>query len=1087
LHPSECLFFFEMPGSQNLFYLVDRARYTGCTPRSWRTFKSKFSTKLQKRVNENFADIPPALLDLQEAIHAHDARRIKKVLVRIAQRLFEGSNHSSTVSTHNISTFPLMAFVAWGGLDIVIQLLFLDEPWLIHTPPTALQIWNLCIKIATEIVMVDPTLSWYIFSRQRSIVRRALKLLSFRVTFENAAVMCEQLLASIGPCVDLGSVCKDFSLLIAKMNDMQLALVCRVLALLVNPAWNVQVHDNSHKFTKLVTRLKRVECLMQRNHDLVIEHPQILNRLVSLMKYQVSHLRSMQFGGSFALLLPVNPSNFTLAELQSGILSAAAHAAPGTTDPSGGEDPDTNNSSPHSVGMLPVVEGLDQAMDLDGEPTATAAVAPSHSAPSAFTSVQSVAATLASALLSALGTVPVDADPPTEAQYLQASMPPVVSVQADTGFVTSGDTGGADLGPSTPSQSMTWFFNPSPQQCDAMVEESLSECQVATSSAAVSEARLNEWGAPHSYQADARFSAVTDDALYGGIFGEEARSLSIVSCQSEVLFILSSLLSGRRSTEVWHRLSSHNVLQVIFNTFDSIFTEKEAEPPPVEPFGGAAEGGDRPPATDPANVWGAAPPPHPQDREARDHQSHQNHRHDPETLRKMEYLRLVHEYWDCRDVYELHDTGPSAQQPSKRALAEKLAVRLAKQSEDPCTDNVLTYALEAFIRGTPFATRQREQEFLSGKILIHLVRVIAECKNENRLESEFSLLAEVVKFNCSTLLQLEAALAGDERLFQGLVTVVCARPFHSNLFIRGLILTMLSLQPTCAALLIPRLRCCDACQAKTETHRSEFWEPYSVFVERIQRAKDIVGRLGEQESAREIEVLLACLDPNPVDPSTCTVCFERVLTPTEEPFVAMDSGGPSLSRETSTISGTTSTLDGHQCHLMTPLAGAPAVLPPTLARLIYGNQIRIIRNLMVEISLPQVCRENMCCVTTTLVFFVVAWHSSSLGLLLERIKEHELQQADEWCAQSGEGVRELYRARSGADPTEVDRVDPFRNFFELVCIWLAYYAAQRHYQDTLFYCTHIPMSAWRSTVRSLIDLLPQYYLFPDPVRHPAVC
>lgn len=32
-------------------------------------------------------------------------------------------------------------------------------------------------------------------------------------------------------------------------------------------------------------------------------------------------------------------------------------------------------------------------------------------------------------------------------------MPPV-SVQADTGFVTSGDTGSADLGPSTPSQSM---------------------------------------------------------------------------------------------------------------------------------------------------------------------------------------------------------------------------------------------------------------------------------------------------------------------------------------------------------------------------------------------------------------------------------------------------------------------------------------------------------------------------------------------------------------------------------------------------------------------------------------------------------
>ena len=77
------------------------------------------------------------------------------------------------------------------------------------------------------------------------------------------------------------SVCSDFTSLIVKMNDMQLALVCRVLALLVNPAWNVQVHDSSHKFTKLVARLKRVEALMQRNHDLVIDHPQILHRYVN--------------------------------------------------------------------------------------------------------------------------------------------------------------------------------------------------------------------------------------------------------------------------------------------------------------------------------------------------------------------------------------------------------------------------------------------------------------------------------------------------------------------------------------------------------------------------------------------------------------------------------------------------------------------------------------------------------------------------------------------------------------------------------------------------------------------------------------
>ena len=238
--------------TRNLFYIVDPCRTHGRTPRSWRTLKRHLSPQVQLKVHDGFSGIPPVLLELQDAVHARDTRRIKKVLVRVAQKLFEGNGHSATISTHNISTVPLMAFVAWGGLDVVTQLMFLDEPWLVDSPPAALQIWNLCIKLATEIVcschcacfcaylrtypvftpesgpsrvhcvdcarfcrpfspvssyeqvMVDPSLSWYTFSREKCIVRRALKLLSFRVTFENAAVMCEQLLASIGPCVDLG-------------------------------------------------------------------------------------------------------------------------------------------------------------------------------------------------------------------------------------------------------------------------------------------------------------------------------------------------------------------------------------------------------------------------------------------------------------------------------------------------------------------------------------------------------------------------------------------------------------------------------------------------------------------------------------------------------------------------------------------------------------------------------------------------------------------------------------------------------------------------------------------------------------------
>ena len=60
----------------NIAMLLDRARITGQSPRSWHTYRAQVSSHLMKQTNEAFHDIPSYLLELKMAYVNHDARKV---------------------------------------------------------------------------------------------------------------------------------------------------------------------------------------------------------------------------------------------------------------------------------------------------------------------------------------------------------------------------------------------------------------------------------------------------------------------------------------------------------------------------------------------------------------------------------------------------------------------------------------------------------------------------------------------------------------------------------------------------------------------------------------------------------------------------------------------------------------------------------------------------------------------------------------------------------------------------------------------------------------------------------------------------
>eukprot|EP00667_Euglena_gracilis_P000587 EG_transcript_587 len=605
--------------------------------------------------------------------------------------------------------------------------------------------------------------------------------------------------------------------------------------------------------------------------------------------------------------------------------------------------------------------------------------------------------------------------------------------------------------------------------------------------------------------------AAEDDEATGANRRLSLQSLTVVSCQVEVLFVLSALLSGKRKVEVRERLTQLRLLHVLNDIFDFIFWEKKRDTQQfsqslvsaiASALGGtaaetsafdvsvnlAAPGGQPPGSAAAAATPGTAQPAEAQPVPNQQHAFNASHPADcdcrPEAARRIQYLRLIHKYCDCADYHHLHKADPDTRE-SKRRLARKLVACLLRHKSDTNCRYWLASCLEAILRGNHWHHRQEDQITIADKDLLpHLVNDVVHCMDgghtTTRLQSSFDLLAELIKFNRQLFDALNQLLQGDPALYRKLCEVVCGQLVHSNVFLRSIVLSLHFFRPSSL------LHACQTCSLQPH-HAADAPGTLDAMQVRIQAAKDAVR---------------ASVFGSPAAPRDAGGAAGSPLLKTVRPAVA----APALSLEANRASaalprpGARAELPeaaspphlvcdgcGDQCKecCQGDQCDAPYDFPNCLVtRFIREYKVVLVRNLMVEIRLDQINKENICCINTALVFFLFAQEAGCLEQLLLNIQQYELEQAQEFRFNYG---MKLYSTASAAEDNDdwydcLGRRDPFRNFHKLMKYWVVYYEGRTHDTETIFHSSRIPWNKWWGTVVALLDLLPKFYLNPEVYR-----
>lgn len=241
--------------------------------------------------------------------------------------------------------------------------------------------------------------------------------------------------------------------------------------------------------------------------------------------------------------------------------------------------------------------------------------------------------------------------------------------------------------------------------------------------------------------------------------------------QIELIFVLCTLLSGRRKIAVQQRLGAAGLDKVLLRMFDRM---SWGSPPPD-------------PASMPQHIHGP------------------NCECDPESPVRVQFLRLVHNFYD-RDFLgnenkllmlspaerlfvqqERVDMELPRDADDKRGILRKVMDTLVKEPPESVYKFWLSACVENFLRGSG-----RMGQFLvsQSSVLAHTVKQIVEHDLESSasLQTFFDLLGEIVKCNHSVLVAFDALLSDED--FEKLRKVVMKNLIDSNVFVRSLYLSV---------------------------------------------------------------------------------------------------------------------------------------------------------------------------------------------------------------------------------------------------------------------------------------------------------
>jgi hypothetical protein len=564
--------------------------------------------------------------------------------------------------------------------------------------------------------------------------------------------------------------------------------------------------------------------------------------------------------------------------------------------------------------------------------------------------------------------------------------------------------------------------------------------------------------------------------------------------QVEVLFVLCTLLGGRRKIDTQEMLNGFGVISVLEEMFQrlpwasSSTSRQTSSESSQEGQQGTDNQGDEP---QPSGIHGPGC------------------ECTPESALCVQYLRLLHNFCDrdCdnyagrrlllsdeeRDFIFENSTGRDSDIAKLRpGLLSKISAAFIGESDESPYRFWLASCVESYLRGSSPA----EQVFVAQSgLLKHLIQDITSdflhCAGS--LQTSFDLLGELCKGNAEVIHLLVKDL--DEESFRKLMSVAAANLVDSNVFIRSLLLSLermssskqlvpLHLDPDCFAMREGVWKSQNGIFSRSYLTHS-WWDTHVVDVEASnendkEKATEAQNE-GKKDSLRESDWF----------PAIGTVKAYKMRPPgtVENSLDGLHDGV------------------GHFGWVFTPVGEtlrAATHEPNTVERLSWflaANQTRLLRDLLGVVDLRNINHENICCLNTAVVIAIFAYRRNELHNLLQDLSQlnaaeretkrralnavrdddvidrafvqaMKLMNMDEKIPPAPYARRASLSRRAsltyyGTKSEIGDKNDVMRNFREVLWFWIEYYTHRGRDRLSLEYSSHLRFQEWVEVVSLL--------------------
>lgn len=604
---------------------------------------------------------------------------------------------------------------------------------------------------------------------------------------------------------------------------------------------------------------------------------------------------------------------------------------------------------------------------------------------------------------------------------------------------------------------------------------------------------------------DDRFSAgTTINAPKDAANALQFNALLLGPYQVEVLFVLCTLLGGRRKMDAQEKLNKCDVIPVLDDMFQRLpwYSAQREQAAAAAAAAANASGANN-------NNADGDEPGNASDGGDDDHQSNGIHgpgcECTPESALCVQYLRLLHNFCDrdCDNysgrhkllsdtertlIFRKEGTSEFDYYPVVPGLLSKIVEAFVRESDESPYRFWLASCIESYLRGSS----PDEQLFVARSgLLMHLIADITSERLHcaGSLQTSFDLLGELCKGNHQVLGLLVSKL--NEESFRKFMSVAAANLVDSNVFIRSLWLTLERLSaanrqiPLHFDSSLARGR-----QAKWTSHNGpstryylthSWWDTMGVPVDQDENESS-VDEIGDLQR-----------------PSDWFPTSELVESHGMRPW---DQLLPSQSGLNESV--------GHFGWVFSPQGeslSAATFEPNTMERLSWflaANQARLLRDLLGVVDLRNINHENICCLNTAVVIAIFAHRRQQLASLL-----HELSQMNDEEKESkrravtpssnnnsGDNEGDLverafvnamrymdleqdtpsYSRRASISRRDSlpnsqqigDRTDVLRNFREVLWFWFEYYTHRGRDRLSLEFSSHLRFQEWMQVVNRLV-------------------